>query len=88
MSPVSRWHEQIRDLTGAAEPPVASVHLGYETPDPTGTWLQQLGDAAAETIMRQIENEGSSPRLRVERTPASYAALGGSNPGFSAGENA
>jgi hypothetical protein len=68
--------------------PVASVHLGYGTPDPIETWLHELGEAAAETILRQIENAGSSPRLRVERIPTTYAALGSSNPGFSAAESA
>ena len=68
--------------------PVASVHLGQGTPDQIETCLHELGDAAAETIMRQIENEGSRPRLRVERIPPTYAALGSSNPGFSAAESA
>jgi LacI family transcriptional regulator len=68
--------------------PVASVHLGYGTPDPIETWLHELGEAAAETIMRQIENQDSSLRLRVESLPTTYAALGSSNPGFSAAESA
>ena len=68
--------------------PVASVHLGYGTPDQIETWLHELGEAAAETIIEQIENEGCSPRRRVERIPTTYAALGSSNPGFSAAEGA
>ena len=68
--------------------PVASVRLGYGTPDQIETWLHELGEAAAETIIEQIENEGCSPRLRVERIPTTYAALGSSNPGFSAAEGA
>ena len=68
--------------------PVASVALGYGTPDRTETWLHELGEAAAETIIEQIENEGSSRRLRVERIPATYAAPGSTSPGFSAAERA
>ena len=55
--------------------PVASVHLAYGAPDPVGTWLHGLGDAAAETIIEQIENEGSSPRPGIGRIPATGAAL-------------
>ena len=68
--------------------PVASVHLGYPAPEPIKAWLDELGDAAAETVIEQIENESSSRRRRVERIPANYAALRGANPGFSAAESA
>lgn len=68
--------------------PVASVHLGYGTPDPMETWLQELGDAAAETIMQQIENQGSSRRLRVERMPATYAAMPSTDARLAAAESA
>jgi DNA-binding LacI/PurR family transcriptional regulator len=68
--------------------PVASVHLGSGAPDPVGPRLHELGDAAAETIIQQIENEGSSRRLRVETIAASYPALRHTHPGFSAAEGA
>jgi hypothetical protein len=64
------------------------VHLGYGTPDAIETRLHELGEAAAETIIEQIENEGSRRRPRVETIPASYAALRNTNPGFSAAEGA
>lgn len=68
--------------------PVASVDLGYGTPEQIETRLHELGDAAAEAIMGQIENEGSSRRLRVERIPTTYAALPSTNSGFSAADSA
>ena len=68
--------------------PVASVDLGYGTPEQMETRLHELGDAAAETIIEQIENEGSSRRLRVETIATTYAALPSTNPGFSAADSA
>jgi LacI family transcriptional regulator len=68
--------------------PIISVQLGYGTPDPIETRLRELGEAAAETIIQQIENEGSSRRLRVETIAAHCAALRNTKPGFSAAEGA
>jgi len=67
--------------------PVTSVHLGYDTPDGIETWLDELGSAAAESIIEEIENPGGR-KLRVERNPATYAALPSTHPGFSAAESA
>lgn len=63
------------------ELPVASVELGYMTSsepmtDQTLTWLAALGESAAETIIRQIENESASRRMHVEaKMPAAYFEL-------------
>ncbi len=51
--------------------PVASVELGYFAPSESlskdsHAWLGALGESAAETIIRQIEQEGTSRRLKVD----------------------
>lgn len=73
--------------------PVTSVDLGYTTSathvsDQTQIWLPELGDAAAETIMRQIENEGSSQRQQIHAIPPAYVDLQNMDPGFSSAESA
>jgi Bacterial regulatory proteins, lacI family len=67
-------------VPGQMELPVASVELGYMTSEPmtdqTLTWLAALGESAAETIIRQIENESASRRMQVEtKMPAAYFEL-------------
>jgi hypothetical protein len=52
----------------------------------TDVWLPELGDAAAETIMRQIENEGSPRMLQVQATPPAYVDMQNLNRGFPAVE--
>ncbi|MBZ5687125.1 MAG: LacI family transcriptional regulator [Acidobacteriia bacterium] len=73
--------------------PVTSVDLGYKTSamtvsDQTQVWLPELGTAAAEAIMRQIENEGSSQRLQIQAMPAAYVDMQSIDGGFSAAESA
>ena len=71
--------------------PVTSVDLSRSaTPvsDQTQVWLPELGDAAAETIMRQIENEGSSRRLQIQAMPPAYVDMQNMDRGFSAAESA
>jgi DNA-binding LacI/PurR family transcriptional regulator len=73
--------------------PVTSVDLGYTTSathvsDQTQVWLPELGDAAAEAIMRQIENEGSSQILQIHAMPTAYVDLQSIDRGFSAAESA
>ena len=73
--------------------PVTSVDLGYRAPaspvsDQTSVWLPKLGDAAAETVMRQIENEGSSQILQIHAMPTAYVDLQSIDRGFSAAESA
>lgn len=51
--------------------PVASVELGYMAPSEalskdSQAWLGALGESAAETIVRQIEQEGISRRVKVD----------------------
>jgi DNA-binding LacI/PurR family transcriptional regulator len=72
--------------------PVASVDLGYKTSaipvsDQTQVWLPELGNAAAEAIMRQIENEDSSQRLQIRAMPPAYVDLQNMDRGFSAAES-
>jgi hypothetical protein len=73
--------------------PVTSVDLGYQattTPvsDQTEVWLPDLGDTAAETIMRQIEDAGSSQQLHIQAMPPAYVDLQSMDRGFSAAERA
>ena len=73
--------------------PVTSVDLNYRVsavpvPDHTQVWLPELGDAAAEAIMRQIENQSSSQRLQIQAMPPAYADMRSIDRGFSAVENA
>ena len=72
--------------------PVTSVDLDYRTSSAvsgqTEVWLPEIGDAAAETIMRQIENEGSSRTLRIQAMPPAYVDMHNMGRGFSAAESA
>ena len=69
--------------------PVTSVDLGYKrSEEHTQVWLPELGTAAAEAIMRQIENEGSSQRLQIQAMPAAYVDMQSIDGGFSAAESA
>jgi len=73
------------------ELPVASVDLAYlgelelQSAGVLG-WLQELGNSAAETIMRQIEKPSTSKRVRVSaKVPTDFIAQEAS---FSAGMRA
>lgn len=72
--------------------PVTSVDLDYRTSSAvsgqTEVWLPEIGDAAAETIMRQIENESSSRRLQIQAMPPAYVNMQNMDRGFSAAESA
>lgn len=76
--------------------PVTSIDLGYKTSatpvsNQMEVWLPDLGDTAAETIMRQIENienEGSSQQLHIQAMPSAYVELQSMDRGFSAAESA
>jgi hypothetical protein len=53
--------------------PVAAVELGYIEPADTippeiHSWLSDLGEAAAETIVRQIEKQAPARKILVEAT--------------------
>lgn len=81
------------DLPAQMTLPVTSLDLGHGTSatdvsDQTQVWLPELGDAAAETIMRQIENEGSSQRLQIHALPPAYVDLKTVDRGFPAAESA
>jgi len=76
--------------------PVTSVNLGFETSttpvsNQMEVWLPDLGDTAAETIMRQIENienEDSSQQLHIHAMSPAYVDLQSMDRGFSAVESA
>jgi Bacterial regulatory proteins, lacI family len=74
--------------------PVASVDVGYLTPaEPLAenlrAWLTSVGEAAAETIIAQIERKHGSGRARVESEPApEHFALASAGTGGEARESA
>lgn len=76
--------------------PVISVDLGYKTSATTVSaemevWLPDLGNTAAETIIRQIENpdrEDSSRKMHIPAMPPAYVDLPSMDRGFSAAESA
>jgi len=73
--------------------PVTSVDPSYGTratpvADETQVWLPELGDAAAEAIMRQIENKGSSRRMQISSMPPAYVEMQSMDIRFSAAEGA
>ena len=61
--------------------PVASVELEYMTfleplSDETQAWLSELGESAAETILRQIEKEAVPRRMKVvPKCPSAFFDL-------------
>jgi len=66
------------EVSGELELPVAEVELNYlMTPDgsahESSAWLSALGEAAAETVMKQVENESISRRMQVgAKLPAAF----------------
>jgi DNA-binding LacI/PurR family transcriptional regulator len=57
------------------ELPVASVELELSLPEPLDAalqaWLSELGETAAETVLRQIEKEAVPRRMKVVPKPSS-----------------
>ena len=76
--------------------PVTSVDLGYKTSttpvsDQMEVWIPHLGETAAETIMRQIENienHGSRQQRHIQAMPPAYVGPQTMDRGFSAAETA
>jgi len=70
------------------ELPIAWVDLGYMTfleplAEDVRTWLSDLGESAAETVLRQIEKKTTPRRMKiVPKIPRTYFAL--SNAGMGA----
>jgi DNA-binding LacI/PurR family transcriptional regulator len=70
------------------ELPVASVDLECMTlleplADDTQTWLSELGESAAETVLGQIEKDSTPRRMKVvPRFPSAYFALPGTRMGL------
>jgi len=67
--------------------PVTSVNLGAPAVDSVAgelkLWLSELGDSAAGTVIRQIENAGSSRKLTIEaKIPSAYMSIPGVNLAF------
>ncbi len=72
--------------------PVTSVELGYS---PTGEITERmsspipdLGEAAAESVMQQIENEGSNRRMKLRAAAAPYLHMRSMDVTFTASESA
>lgn len=61
--------------------PVAAVELDYVVStdmamQDTAAWLSALGEAAAETVIRQVENEAISRRMKVDaKLPSAFFDL-------------
>ena len=76
------------------ELPVASVDLGYMSSlepltEDMQAWLSELGQAAAETIIRQIETKTSPRRMKVDpKQPPAYFELPSGATGLGARESA
>lgn len=73
--------------------PVTSVDLGYGTSagDAQGhatSSLLYLADTAAETVIQQIETEGSNRRMRLRATAPPYILMATMDVGFGAAESA
>jgi hypothetical protein len=74
--------------------PMASVELEYMAlPEPFGdemkTWLSELGESAADTILRQIEKESTPRRMKVvPKLPSSYFEMPGVRSNMDARERA
>jgi DNA-binding LacI/PurR family transcriptional regulator len=72
------------------ELPVASVDLSYmlslePLTDGMQAWLSELGESAAETIIRQIERQSVSRRVKVDaKVPPAYFELPNVHMGSSA----
>jgi hypothetical protein len=68
--------------------PVTSVNLPYGNSSPalapeSRAWQPEVGDSAAESIMRQIENPASIRRAHVDGMPAAYVEMRSMNLGLS-----
>lgn len=69
------------DVSGEIGLPVAAVELDYVVSSDmamqdTAAWLCALGEAAAETIIRQVENEDISRRMNVDaKLPSAFFDL-------------
>jgi DNA-binding LacI/PurR family transcriptional regulator len=72
------------------ELPIASVDLEYMTfleplAEDARTWLSDLGESAAETVLRQIEKKTTPRRMKiVPKLPRTYFALSNIDIGASA----
>jgi len=72
--------------------PVTFVDLGgrmgaYQPGQPEA-WLPEVGDSAADAVMRQIEDEGCSRRQKIDAMTPAYVDMPRIDPGFSAAESA
>ena len=69
--------------------PVTSVDLAYasEAADDASSFVE-LGDAAAKSVIRQIETEGSNRRMRLLASAPQFVLMATMDVGFPASENA
>ena len=69
--------------------PVTSVDLAYASEASDGpVSFAELGDAAAKTVIRQIETEGSNRRMRLLATAPQFVLMATMDVGFPAAERA
>ena len=72
--------------------PVTSVDLGYpisiSDADRLSSLVPEIGDAAAESVMQQIENDGSNRRIKLSAAAAPFVHMGTMDLGFVASESA
>jgi DNA-binding LacI/PurR family transcriptional regulator len=72
--------------------PVTSVDLGYPISATHADWVSSavldIGDAAAESIMQQIENEGSSRKIKLRAAAPAYMHMRNIDMAFTAPEGA
>jgi len=72
--------------------PVTCVDLGTPTPIRDADWqaslVSEIGDAAAESVLQQIENQGSNRRTKLRTADQAYEHMRSTDLGFVASENA
>lgn len=72
--------------------PVTSIDLGYPISASNADWVSsavlEIGNAAAESIMQQIENEGSSRKIRLRAAAPAYMHMRTVDMAFAAPEGA
>jgi LacI family transcriptional regulator len=77
------------DMPPQMKLPVTSLDLGYGTSGGSGETAGDLGDLAAESIMRQIEKPGCGQRLTIQGMPPAFSDMPRMRVAFpSAAENA
>jgi LacI family transcriptional regulator len=78
------------DVPAKLNVPVTSVDLGYPISASHADWVSSavldIGDAAAESVMQQIENESSSGKIKLRAAAPAYMHLRNIDMAFAAPE--